>query len=162
VSIDPTRYRQIIGHFATGVTVVTTHEGGLFHGFTANAVSSVSLDPLLLLVCVEKTAFAHEELLKAKAFGVNILTREQEDLSNLFAQRGDPVPDSLRGVPTTPGELTGVPIIDGALAYCECERDETLEGGDHAIFLGRVVAGDARVDADPLLYFRGGYRSIGE
>jgi flavin reductase (DIM6/NTAB) family NADH-FMN oxidoreductase RutF len=161
VSIDSAQYRDIVGRFATGVTVVTTRNEGLYHGFTANAVTSVSLDPLLLLVCVDKTARAHEELVNADAFAVNILTREQEDLSNLFAQRGEPVAENLRGVPSRPG-VTGAPIIEAALAYLECETAERLEGGDHTIFLGRVVAGQGGNDGSPLLYYHGKYRTIAD
>jgi flavin reductase (DIM6/NTAB) family NADH-FMN oxidoreductase RutF len=161
VTIDSAQYRDIVGRFATGVTVVTTYNEGLYHGFTANAVTSVSLDPLLLLVCVEKTARAHEELVKANAFVVNILTREQEDLSNLFAKRREPVAESLRGVPLRPG-MTGAPIIGAALAYLECETAERLDGGDHTIFLGRVVAGEGSNDGSPLLYYNGKYRTIAD
>ena len=88
--IDAAGYRKVIGTFATGVTVVTTEVEGRLHGFTANAVASVSLDPLLLLVCVDKRAFAHEELARARGFGVSILSEHQQDLSSLFAKSAEP------------------------------------------------------------------------
>ena len=157
--IDASHYRKIIGSFATGVTVVTMRSDSGYHGFTANAVTSVSLDPILLLVCVEKKAVAHSELTKAGTFAVNILRREQEDWSNLFAKSGPPEAESLRGVPTRDGS-TGAPVIEGVLAHLECEVADRLDGGDHTIFLGRVVEGEMDAGGSPLLYFHGGYRSI--
>ena len=96
--IDAPRYRQIIGHFATGVTVITTAHEGWLHGMTANAVTSVSLDPVLLLVCVDKTANMHEQIVKAGRFAVNILTDEQEDVSRTFAATTEPEQNALQGV----------------------------------------------------------------
>jgi flavin reductase (DIM6/NTAB) family NADH-FMN oxidoreductase RutF len=157
--IDAAGYRKVIGAFATGVTIVTTEVDGRLHGFTANAVASLSLDPLLLLVCVDKRANAHPELARARAFGVNILTESQQDLSNLFAKSGEPMVSTLRGVPFHRG-VTGVPLIDGALASLECETHRALDGGDHTIHLGRVVEGVVHRDAQPLLYYLGAYRSI--
>jgi flavin reductase (DIM6/NTAB) family NADH-FMN oxidoreductase RutF len=146
VPIDADQYRQVIGSFATGVTVVTTNIEGKLHGFTANAV--------------DRQARALEELRKASAFGVSILAREQEDLSNAFAVRGEPEEGTLRGVPFTLGR-TGAPLLDGAVARLECGMSEHLEGGDHIIVLGEVVEGEILSDASPLLYYQGKYRGIG-
>jgi len=159
VSIDADTYRKIIGTFATGVTVVTTVVDGKFHGLTANAVTSVSLDPLLLLVCVDNGATACAQMRRSSAFGVSILSEDQEAVSNLFAKSGDPEKANLRGVAYRVG-ATGVPLIEGAIATLECERSEVLDGGDHTIFLGRVVAGVISSDQPPLLYYRGGYRQL--
>jgi len=110
LALDPTEYRKIMSRFATGVTVVSTNVGGHFHAFTANSVTSVSLEPLLFLVCVGKTASAHAQLEQAKHFGVSILGRDQEDLSTLFAQSGQPEKGGLRGASYRVGE-TGVPLL---------------------------------------------------
>src|SRR6185369_13999825 len=96
--MDTASFRKTIGTFATGVTVVTTANEGRLHGVTANSVTSVSLDPLLLLVCVDKAAHAHAELLRCSSFGVSILAADQKDVSNLFAKTGEPELGSLRGV----------------------------------------------------------------
>lgn len=157
--IDAAGYRKVIGTFATGVTVITTEVDGRLHGFTANAVTSVSLDPLLLLVCVDKRAHAHAELAKARGFGVSILAADQRDLSNLFATSAEPTVGALRGVAFRRG-VTGVPLLDGALACLECESERALDGGDHTIYLGRVVEGAIVGDTRPLLYYQGAYRTI--
>jgi flavin reductase (DIM6/NTAB) family NADH-FMN oxidoreductase RutF len=158
--IDAAGYRKVIGTFATGVTVVTTEVDGRLHGFTANAVTSVSLDPLLLLVCVDKRAHAHGELAKARRFGVSILGEDQRDLSDLFAKSGEPVAGTLRGAAFHRG-VTGVPLLDRALACLECESERALDGGDHTIYLGRAVEGAILGDSKPLLYYQGAYRTLG-
>ena len=159
MSIDAASYRQIMGHFATGVTVVTTAVEGWLHGMTANAVASVSLDPLLLLVCVDKQAHAYDELTKAGRFGVNILSEGQEDLSRLFAETSEPERDQLRGAAYHFGPH-GTPVLEDCLAYLECEVTDRCEGGDHAIFLGQVLGGEVLGEAPPLLFYRGGYRQL--
>jgi flavin reductase (DIM6/NTAB) family NADH-FMN oxidoreductase RutF len=159
VNIDGATYRRVIGAFATGVCVVTTDVEGRLHGFTANAVTSVSLDPLLLLVCVDKRAFAHDEISRAQGFAVNILAHDQRELSILFAKSGEPTTGSLRGAAFRRG-VTGAPLLEGALACLECETYRALDGGDHTIYLGRVVAGDVTSESAPLVYFRGAYRTL--
>jgi flavin reductase (DIM6/NTAB) family NADH-FMN oxidoreductase RutF len=159
MTMDAAHYRQVIGHFATGVTVVTTAVDGWLHGMTANAIASVSLDPLLLLVCVDKEAHAHEQFAKASHFAVNILADEQEDLSRLFAVTDEPQQGSLRGAAFHLAP-SGAPVLEGALAYLECAIDGRYPGGDHTIVIGQVVAGDVLREAPPLLFYRGGYRRI--
>jgi flavin reductase (DIM6/NTAB) family NADH-FMN oxidoreductase RutF len=162
--LAPDLFRKIMGNFATGVTVVTTDVGGKLHGFTANAVSSVSLDPLLFLVCVDKRANAHGELSNAEHFGVSMLAADQIEISNTFAKTGPPEDGTLRGVPFSRG-VTGVPLIDGCMACIECEVHELLEGGDHTIVIGRVVAGCFAPETDdvaPLVFFRGRYRRLAD
>ena len=157
--VDSDQYRKIIGSFATGVTVVTTNVEGKLHGFTANAVTSVSLDPILLLVCVDKNARALEELGKATAFGVSILSESQEAVSNTFASRGEPEAGTLRDISFTEGK-TGVPLLDGTIAQLECEMGEHLEGGDHVIVLGKVVEAAILSEEAPLLFYQGKYRKV--
>ncbi|MEX0785241.1 MAG: flavin reductase family protein [Dehalococcoidia bacterium] len=159
MSIDTQAYRQIIGQFATGVTVVTTAVDGWLHGMTANALTSVSLDPLLLLVCVDKAAHAHEQIAKAGRFAVNILSAGQQEVSQLFAVSAEAERDSLRGVEYRLS-ANGNPIIDGALAYVECAVTDRCEGGDHTIFLASVLDGEALSDGPPLLFYQGKYRAL--
>ncbi len=158
--IDAARYRQIIGHFATGVTVITTAHDGWLHGMTANAITSVSLDPLLLLICVDKTAHAHEQVAKSGKFAVNILTEEQEDISRLFAATAEPEHGRLRGATYHFGP-NGTPVLDLSLAYLECEVADRFAGGDHTIFTAAVLDGDLLHEASPLIFYRGGYRRLG-
>ena len=160
MTIDAARYRQIIGHFASGVTVITTSHDGWLHGMTANAVTSVSLNPLLVLVCVDKTAHAHEQLIEAGRFGVNILAEEQEEASRLFAATAEPEQGQLRGAAYHLG-AHGTPVIEGCLAYLECQVVERCAGGDHTVFIGQVLAGEVLHEALPLVFYRGGYRRLG-
>ncbi len=157
MTIDATSYRRIIGQFATGVTVVTTAVDDRFHGITANALTSVSLDPLLLLVCVDKEAHGHEELTDAGRFGVNILSDEQEDLSNLFATKAAPEQGQLRGGVPYPLGPHGTPLLEGCLAYVECDIVDSHKGGDHTIFIGQVLGAETLREAPPLLFFQGRY-----
>ncbi len=146
----------MIGHFATGVTVVTAEREGRLHGMTANSVTSVSLEPLLLSVCIERSAAAHDHTAAAGRFAVNILGADQEAVARLFAVPGPPEPTGLRGVRFRTGPH-GNPWIEGCLAYLDCEVERLLDGGDHSIFLGRVLHGEVARDGDPLLYYRGAY-----
>ena len=160
-TIDAEAFRKVMSNFATGVTVVTTNVDGRLHGFTANAVASVSLDPLLFLVCVDKKANAHGELGRAKHFGVSVLGTHQQHVSNTFAKTALPEEGSLRGVSYRLGS-TGVPLLEESIACLECEVHELLEGGDHTIVIGRAVAGCVDSDAAPLIFFRGRYREIAD
>lgn len=160
MTIDATSYRSIIGQFATGVTVVTTAVDGMLHGITANALTSVSLDPLLLLVCVDKEAHGHQQITKGGRFGLNILSDEQEDISNLFATKAPPEQGQLRGgVPYRLGPH-GTPLLEDCLAYVECDIAESHEGGDHTIFIGQVLSAETLRDVPPLLFFQGRYRRL--
>lgn len=159
MGIDAATYRQIVGCFATGVTVVTTAVDGRLHGITANALTSVSLDPLLLLVCVDKAAHAHAEVERAGRFAVNVLSAEQEKLSRLFATTGEPEEGRLRGTPFSLSP-SGLPVLDGSLAYLECEVSDRCDGGDHTVFIASVLDGAQLRDAPPLLYYRAAYRQL--
>lgn len=148
----------MIGRFATGVTVITFQSQDLTRGMTANAVSSLSLDPTLLLVCVEKNTIAHAQLEHVSAFALNILAEDQIEVSRAFARHGL---QDMAGVPYRAG-VTGAPIIEGVLGWFECEVYDRLNGGDHTIYIGRVVELSLdRPEARPLLFFGGAYHSIG-
>lgn len=155
VAVDESRFKQAMSYFASGVTVVTTEHAGHRYGVTVSAFASLSLNPPLVLICVEKSVRAHDVIPKAERFAINVLTEEQETVSNRFAAKVD---DRFAGIATHEGQL-GVPLIDGALASIECRLHDTLAGGDHTIFIGEVVNTEIR-DAAPLIYFRSGYRGL--
>ena len=160
MSLDSRIYRDIWGGFVTGVTVITTDCDGWLHGMTANGVTSVSLDPLLMLVCVDKGTRCHAQLEEAGAFGVSLLGADQQEISNTFAEGADPEQGRLRGVPFHNGP-NGTPILDDSLAYLECRVKEILDGGDHGIFIGEAVGGEIlRPEDEPLVFFRGSYRQL--
>ena len=156
--IEKNELRRVMGHFATGVTVITTfRNSGEMHGLTANAFTSVSLVPPLLLVCVDKQAESYPCFDETRVFIVNILAHDQEALSRKFAVSGG---DKFQGVAYHAG-ANGAPILDGALAYVECKVVQAFDGGDHTIYLGEIEQAEAR-EGKPLMFFRGGYRELGE
>jgi flavin reductase (DIM6/NTAB) family NADH-FMN oxidoreductase RutF len=161
VTVDPLEYRTIIGHFATGVTVITVAAGDEFQGMTANAVASLSLDPVMLLVCVEKTTHTHRVLEAAGAFAVNILAAGQEDVSRAFAKKAEPEHRRLRGYSFRIGK-TGAPVLDDSLAFLECRVADVLEGGDHSVFLGEVVDEGVADGREPLVFYRGAYHTLSD
>jgi len=156
VTIEPRALRDAAGVFATGVAVITTLDArGEKIGFTANSFASVSLSPPLVSFNLSRNANSLAAFTASTHFAVNILADDQEALSRRFASRED---DKWQGVATTVWE-TGSPILEAALASFDCERHAVLEGGDHLIFLGRVLRLAAR-EGEPLLFFRGGYREL--
>jgi len=156
--IERNELRRVMGHFATGVTVITTlAQDGKLHGLTANAVSSLSLDPPLLIICVDKKADSYSCFEQSKVFTVNILSDDQEDLSRRFAVSGG---EKFEGVAYRRG-ANGAPILNGSLAHLECKVYAAYDGGDHTIYLGLIDVAETR-EAKPLLFFRGGYREIGD
>jgi flavin reductase (DIM6/NTAB) family NADH-FMN oxidoreductase RutF len=155
VPFDSQQQRRIIGRFATGVTVATTRVGEEMVGMTANAVASVSLDPPLVLLCVDKRAHFLGALKASRFFALNILTEAQEGLSRRFAQRG---PKEFSDIALTTA-ATGAPIFADALGWLDCQVADILPGGDHEIFLGEILAGDCR-DGQPLLHFSGKYGKL--
>ncbi len=154
---DPMLQRQVMGRFATGVTVVTTRYEDQLSAMTANAVMSLSLDPPLVVVSVDKSASMHGLLEQGQCFAINILKREQEDLSNRFAQRG---PKDFADLATKVAE-TGAPILVDALAYLDCTLVEIAAAGDHDMFIGKPLAGEAG-EGDPLIFFGGRYGELAE
>jgi flavin reductase len=157
MTFDSKKQRQILGHFATGVTVVTTDGEAGSHGMTANAFASLSLHPPLVMVAVDRRAAMLEFLTKNRCFAVNILRADQEELSRRFAKTG-PKDFSDLNVTTS---ATGSPILVDAIAHLDCRVHDILPGGDHEIFVGEILAGDYR-GAEPLLYFAGSYRKLAE
>ena len=160
VSLDSREFRNTMGLFATGVTVVTAHVGQQRRGMTANSFTSVSLHPPLLLVCVDHSASMLPVLEVAEAFAVNILAGDQRAASDAFARHGESE-SVMNGVPFHDGPL-GSPILEGVLGWAECRVEALHAAGDHTIIVGRVEAiAIERPGVDPLLYFSGGYRTIG-
>ncbi|MGQ0561709.1 MAG: flavin reductase family protein [Gemmatimonadota bacterium] len=152
--LDASEFRRILGHWGSGVAVVATRKrGDRLCGLTVNAFASVSLDPPLVLVCVERNADSHDCIRAAGFFSVNVLSSDQERVARRFANWE--VDTKFEGLGFRI-EATGAPILDDALAWVDCRIWAEYEGGDHTIFIGEVVAGDAREDA-PLLFYRGGY-----
>lgn len=154
---DPADFRRLLGHFATGVTVLTTRApDGTPAGMTVNSLASVSLLPPLVSVSIDRTADVHDVLVAAPRFVINILEAAQEGHSRRFAQSET---DRFHGVGWHPSP-EGEPVIDGALTHIECEHFAAYPGGDHTILVGRVIGGTTRAGA-PLLYYRGGYTGLG-
>ncbi len=157
MKFDSKQQRKIMGQFATGVTIVTTDGEAGPHGLTANAVASLSLDPPLVLVAVEKRAHSLEYLKKNRCFAVNILRLDQEAISRRFATPG---PKDFTGLNIATAS-TPAPILTDCLAFVDCRVVEILPGGDHDIFVGEIVAGEYH-GGEPLLYFAGGYCRLAE
>jgi flavin reductase (DIM6/NTAB) family NADH-FMN oxidoreductase RutF len=171
MSVSPLEFRKAMGCFATGVTIVTVDLDGEVHGMTANAFASVSLDPLLILVCVDHNARTHAHLHARKRFGINILSADQRAVSEYYARKVGT--DSLvnEHVQDQHAEaeagarfdrtVKGTPILHGALAYLECRLNSAQDAGDHTIFIAEVEEVVVR-EGEPLLFFRGRYRNTGE
>jgi flavin reductase (DIM6/NTAB) family NADH-FMN oxidoreductase RutF len=160
--LDPLEFRRAMGCFATGVTIITVDLDGEVHGMTANAVASVSLDPLLVLVCVDHTARTHAHLHAKKRFGVNILCEDQRAISEYYAS---PARTHERAEQEAGARFDrtaqGTAILHGALAYLECKLQTAEDAGDHTIFIAEVEDVIVR-QGKPLLFFRGKYRTIGD
>ena len=156
--IDKALFRRVMGNFAAGVTVVTTRgHAETPHGLTATAFTSVSLLPPLALVCVDKKAESYPQFEVAGIFAVNFLASDQKDVSQRFATSGV---DKFSDVDWTPGPL-GAPILAGTIAHIECRIAHAYDGGDHTILVGEITTADA-ADGQPLVYFRGAYRQVGD
>ncbi len=155
--IDPSQFRRVLGHFASGVTVVTVSYGGCYHGSTVASFSSLSLDPPLVLICLDRRATTHTLIKQAGHFAVNILGEGSEDLSRHFATRD---PAKFAAVPHHAGH-TGAPLLDAAIATLECRVVAQYPGGDHSIFVGEVLTTNTQDNAQPLIYYRSGYHRIG-
>lgn len=155
--IDKNQLRQVMGHFATGVSIITTiSKDGELVGLTANALTSVSLVPPLLLICVDKKAESYPHFAESNLFTVNVLATDQEDISRRFATSGG---NKFEGVSYRKG-ANGAPILNNVLAFMECRIVGSFEGGDHTIYLGEIEEAST-AEGEPLLFYRGGYRSFG-
>jgi flavin reductase (DIM6/NTAB) family NADH-FMN oxidoreductase RutF len=153
---DPELFREVFGRFATGVAVITSAGAGGSGGMTANALCSLSLEPLLALVCFENDARTLPIVREARRFAVNVLSAEQEEVAGVFASKL-PEAEKLDGVPHT--VRLGLPIIDGTLAWAACELRELIAGGDHTIGIGEVV-GMGLGGGKPLLWYGGRYHAV--
>jgi flavin reductase (DIM6/NTAB) family NADH-FMN oxidoreductase RutF len=153
--IDDAHFKLALSHFASGVTIVTTEHEGRPFGMTVASFASLSLNPKLVLVCIETSVKTHEAIVAAGKFGVSILASDQAGISSKFASRSD---DKFTGVDVFRGALD-LPMITGALTTIECNVQAQLPGGDHSIFVGEVIDIQTR-EGDPLLYFRSGYREM--
>jgi flavin reductase (DIM6/NTAB) family NADH-FMN oxidoreductase RutF len=152
--VAPERFRDVMGHFATGVTVVTANGRSGPVGMTANAVCSLSLDPVLLLVCFDNGARTLRAVRETKRFGVNVLAHGQQELARLFASKA-PERTKFAGVQHTVQD--GIPVIEGTIAWVGCTLQELIAGGDHTIGIGAVTAAETGIQDAPLIWSRGAY-----
>ena len=163
MAIDSEEYRRIVSRFTTGVTIATTFDpGGHTVTLTANAFTSVSLDPVLALLSVQRSAAFHSAVLASGVWGVSILAAEHEALSRFHASKvRHELDDSFEGVATFPGAVTGVTLVDGAVATLECRTTAAYPGGDHTLLLGTVESAASPNPAGaPLVFYEGTYRSL--
>ena len=151
-----------MGCFATGVTIITLDLDGEVHGMTANAFTSVSIDPLLVLVCVDHSTRTHAHMHAKKRFGINVLCEDQRAISEYYARpaRTHEHAEAEAGA-RFDRTSHGTPMLEGALAYLECRLHSSEQAGDHTIFIAEVEDVVVR-EGDPLLFFRGKYRKVGE
>lgn len=154
---DDARFRQVLGHFCTGIAVITSLDGDAPVGFTAQSLTSVSLDPPLVSVCPAKTSSSWPRIRATGRFCANVLAEDQEALCRSFAAPAASGGDKFSGVGWTPSVATGSPVLTGALAWVDCELEAEHEAGDHLIVLGRVVDLGVAEEGRPLLFYRGGY-----
>lgn len=158
VSVDPDLYRRAIGRFATGVTVATTFAGRHDHAMTANSITSVSLDPVLLLISVERAARWHDAVLESGVFGISVLGHHARAAASWLSTPGRPLHDQLDRVAHHRGAVTNIALIDGALAAFECRTTDVHVAGDHSLVVGEVVGIELPPRVDPaLVHFRGRY-----
>ncbi|GIX49309.1 MAG: hypothetical protein KatS3mg131_3520 [Candidatus Tectimicrobiota bacterium] len=163
MAFDPTRFRQVLGRFATGVTVVTVCKDGIKHGMTANAFTSVSLNPPLVLVSVDKRAEMHRFLMEADAFCVNILPEHRREWSEWWAGKAPKGADQFANIPHRTA-TTGSPVLADCLGYIDCTVWARYDGGDHTLFVGEVQ--EAAISDDPklkpLLFYGSQYRKLAD
>ncbi|MBI5301321.1 MAG: flavin reductase [Chloroflexi bacterium] len=159
--IDATQFRKVMRRLPTGVTILTARDGAQIHGMTANSFTSVSLDPLLVLVCIKRHNTTYDFVARTGGFAINILSQAQEHLAKRFAKQAPQPPDPFFDIPYH-AATTGAPIFDESVAYLDCRVVATHDAGDHTIFIGEVVAlgfGNAR-DASPLVWIDGHYYAL--
>jgi flavin reductase (DIM6/NTAB) family NADH-FMN oxidoreductase RutF len=157
VALSPDDFKQALARWASGVTIVTARHGREVHGMTVSAFSSVSLEPPLVLVCADKSSNTNALIQRAAVFTVNVLARGQDSLSNKFASKKDEWRrfDGLE----CPDGATGCPRIPGAAVALDCTVEQTIDAGDHLVYIGRVQD-VAFSDAAPLVYYRSSYRTL--
>jgi flavin reductase (DIM6/NTAB) family NADH-FMN oxidoreductase RutF len=158
---DAAAYRRVVARFASGVSILTAVDRGVDHAMTASAFTSVSLEPLLVLACVEVDARFHDAVVNAGEWAVSILDETARGISDWLASRGRPLEGQLERVPFHRGPVTGAALIDASLGWLECRTTAVHPAGDHSIVVGEVVGlevGDGQ--RDPLVYFRSGYHKL--
>jgi flavin reductase (DIM6/NTAB) family NADH-FMN oxidoreductase RutF len=162
MNLTASEFRKAMGCFATGVTIVTVDLDGEVHGMTANAFASVSLDPMLVLVCVDHTTRTRAHLHARKRFGINVLCEDQRAISEYYAR---PERDHEHAEEEAGARFEqtkhGTPMLQGSLAYLECRLHSAQDAGDHTIFIAEVEDVIVR-EGEPLLFFRGKYRKVGK
>ncbi len=151
--METARYRQVMGHFATGVTVVTATVGSEPAGLAVNSFCSVSLNPALVAICVSKLSTTWPKIRESGSFCVNVLADDQEDVCRVFATYGT---DKFQGIGWKPA-ASGAPILNDVLAWVDCAVVAEHDGGDHAILIGEVRDLDVIREGLPLVFYRGGY-----
>jgi len=154
--LDADTFRTVMSKFATGVTIVTARAGEEIHGLTVNAFCSVSLEPMLVLICVDQQAKGHDLLLKSNNFAVNFLGADQEQLARRFSADQLSAAERFRDLKFR-SQVTGAPLLGNSLAFLDCEIVAIYPGGDHTIFLGKVLALEEKDGHHPLLFFEGEY-----
>jgi flavin reductase (DIM6/NTAB) family NADH-FMN oxidoreductase RutF len=154
VTVSGDHFRAVLGHFCTGITVVTANDADGPVGFTAQSFSSLSLDPPLVLVCPALTSTSWPRIEAAGHFCVNVLADDQEELGRGFAARGA---DKFAGIGYTPAPVTRSPLLTGCLAWIDCRLEAVHSGGDHVIVVGRVMDLGVADHGRPLLFYRGGF-----
>jgi flavin reductase (DIM6/NTAB) family NADH-FMN oxidoreductase RutF len=160
-AVDQRAFRDAASRFPTGISVVATTHNGVDHAMTVSAFTSVSLDPVLVLICVEKSARFHQAVLGTGSWAISVLPDDAEKVSRWFAEKGRPTERQLADHPYHRGPATAMPVLDVATAVLECRTRAVYDGGDHDILLGDVVG--LWVDAaphSPLVYFEGTYRQL--
>lgn len=159
--LDGQQLRQVMRRWATGVTVVTTRDNGHLHGITVNSFTSLSLEPTLCLICIDKRARAHDAIHSAGGFVVNLLAAGQEDLSNRFSGRRPDLADPFEGLQPASAP-SGAPVFTDVLGFLDCSLHAEIPGGDHTIYVGKVEHAFAdAADRPPLVFFGGRYRTLG-
>jgi flavin reductase (DIM6/NTAB) family NADH-FMN oxidoreductase RutF len=153
-TVDGARFRQVLGHFPTGVTVITANTGSGPVGLAVGSFFSVSLDPPLVAFCAGKSSTSYPKIAEAGHYVVNVLADEQEEICRVFASKGG---DKFATIGWRPSPASGAPVINDVVAWIDCEIDTVHEAGDHYIVIGRVHELEVGHEGGPLVFFRGGY-----
>jgi flavin reductase (DIM6/NTAB) family NADH-FMN oxidoreductase RutF len=160
--VAPAEFRAALGRFASGITIMSTLQAGVAHAMTANAFTSLSLDPPLVLVCVDKGVRMHAAVQECGYWAVSVLAADQQPIADRFARSGRDLYTQFDGIGTTAGPKTGCPVIEGALSWLECRTWATYDGGDHTIVVGEVLSLGVPEANDhaALIYYAGAYREL--
>jgi flavin reductase (DIM6/NTAB) family NADH-FMN oxidoreductase RutF len=153
MAIDPQLFKQAMAQWASGVTIITTRlPSGELKGMTASSFTSVSMNPYLILVCIAKKLYTHEVMLQSDVFAVNILNSNQAEIAQIFAGMRPDIQDRFAHVGYTTSE-TGSPLLPDVSAWFDCKKYQTMDSGDHTIFIGEVLSAHGNIGKQPLIYF---------